>query len=100
MQKLIEYRNKAKIATIISAAIAILFVVIYVGLVSTAQANYYDAISSYDSLYDFAAQRLTESMSNAQPALYLGVLSSAVSGISLMLWMLANLLIAYKTPDK
>ena len=100
MQKLVDYRNKAKIATILSAAIAVVLLAIYAVTIASAQASYYDTISSYSNLYEFAGERLAEVTSSVQPAMYLGIIASAVSGISLTLWMLANLLIAYKTPDE
>lgn len=100
MKKLIDYREKVKIATIVAAVVAVILALVYVGMMASAQASYFDRITDYSLLSDYAAQHLAEDTSRAQPIMYLAAIASVVSGISLTLWMLANLLIAYKTPDE
>ena len=49
---------------------------------------------------DLATRTLASDMASANALAAVGALLVGVAGIALMLWMLANLLIAYKTPDE
>ena len=100
MKKLIDYRNKAKVATIATAVAAVVLVIIYFAVIDSAQRDYYATIAMFDSLYESAQEDLALATSGATIALALGAVCSAATGISLILWMAANLLIAYKTPDE
>ena len=99
MKKLVEYRDTAKHYAIALFAVAVVLFVIYFMAVYGAQADYYETIADYSSLATRAASELASATSAASVFMYLGVVSTGFAGISFAMWMLANLLIAYKTPD-
>lgn len=100
MQALKSYRNKAKIVALAAFALAVVFTIAYFGSVADAQEAYYKTVIDYSSLGSYAAEDLATAQNAAVPTAILAAISSAVSTVSFVLWMLANLLIAYKTPDK
>lgn len=99
MKKLIEYRNKAKYVAIGTAIAAVVLIIIYISVTDSAQQAYYETIAQFDSLYSYAEEELARANAGASIAMMLGALCSIVAGISTTLWMAANLLIAYRTPD-
>ena len=103
MKKLVEYRNKAKMTTIGTAVGGGAFLGIYALAASEAQSSYYETLTdlslSSDYAMDLATRTLASDMASANALAAIGAFLVGVAGMALMLWMLANLLIAYKTPD-
>ena len=103
MKKLVEYRNKAKWATVGTTIGGAVFAAAAAAMESAAETAYYDDLTS--SLFSselaqsWASEKLASDLAVAGAVSSLATLLVAVAGIALMLWMLANLLIAYKTPD-
>ena len=119
-----QFRKKARTVAIASAVVAIVFAVLAGGLYASAQNDYADYLSGNSSDYDFSylddddedyystsAYSLASYSSDrayssyqfnstgATFCMYIGVLASAVAGVSAIAWIGANLLIANKQTE-